>query len=77
MVIGDAHTCLGARESEHDLNGLEGYRLRTHGGISESLVPFMLSRPLNPDYWNRAVGKRLRSHELFDFAINGSLSLED
>ena len=77
VVIGDAHTCLGARESEHDLNGLEGYRLRTHGGISESLVPFMLSRPLNPDYWNRAVGKRLRSHELFDFAINGSLSLED
>jgi phosphonoacetate hydrolase len=71
VVIGDAGTCIGAAEADHDLSGLAGHRLRTHGGVSESRVPFVLNRPLRAEYAARAVAGTLRSYQLFDFAING------
>jgi phosphonoacetate hydrolase len=71
VVIADAGTCIGASESAHDLSGLAGHRLRTHGGISESRVPFILNRPLRPEYAARAGAGPLRSYQIFDFAING------
>src|SRR5262245_62040263 len=43
-VLGDASTCIGGRESEHDLRGLAGHRLRSHGAISEAKVPFILNK---------------------------------
>lgn len=71
VVIGDAGTCLGASEADHDLSGLKGHRLRTHGGISERRVPFVLNYPLRPEYAARAAAAPLRSYQIFDFAING------
>ena len=71
VVIGDAGTCIGAAEADHDLSGLKGHRLRTHGGISESRVPFILNHPLRPEYAARAAAAPLRSYQIFDFAING------
>jgi phosphonoacetate hydrolase len=71
VVISRADTCIGAAEADHDLSGLQGGRLRTHGGVSESVVPFILSRPLRPEYRVRATARRLRSSEVFDFSING------
>jgi phosphonoacetate hydrolase len=71
VVISRADTCIGAAERDHDLTGLRGHRLRTHGGVSESLVPFVLNRPLRPEYARRAAGRTLHSYELFDFALNG------
>jgi len=71
-VIGRADTCIGAAEADHDLSGLKGHRLRTHGGTSEATVPFILSRPLSAAYAQRAAARPLRSHEIFDFAINGA-----
>jgi phosphonoacetate hydrolase len=71
VVIGRHDTCLGAAEADHDLSGLAGHRLRTHGGVSESRVPFVLSHPLRPEYAARAAAGPLRSYQLFDFAING------
>jgi phosphonoacetate hydrolase len=50
---------------------LKGHRLRSHGGVSERRVPFILNRPLRPEYAARAARGTLRSSELFDFAING------
>jgi phosphonoacetate hydrolase len=70
VVISDAGTCIGAAEAAHDLSGLAGHRLRTHGGISESRVPFILNYPLRPEYAARAAAP-LRSYQIFDFAING------
>jgi phosphonoacetate hydrolase len=70
-VIGRVDTCLGASEADHDLSGLKGHRLRTHGGLSEAKVPFILSKPLTADYAARAAAGELHSHQLFDFAING------
>ncbi len=73
VVISEAGTCIGAAEAEHDLEGLKGHRLRTHGGVSEARVPFIVSEPLNDAYWIRAAGGRLRSHHIFEFTANGTL----
>jgi phosphonoacetate hydrolase len=70
-VVSQADTVIGAAAASHDLSGLAGHRLRSHGGISESRVPFILSHPLRQDYAARAATGRLRSLEIFDFAING------
>jgi phosphonoacetate hydrolase len=71
VVIGAADTCIGAAEADHDLSGLRGHRLRTHGAVAERRVPFVLNRPLTPEYAARAARGGLRSYQLFDFAING------
>jgi len=62
---------IGAAEADHDLSGLKGHRLRTHGALAETKVPFILNRPLSAAYAKRAAARALRSRELFDFAING------
>jgi phosphonoacetate hydrolase len=71
VVISRADTCIGAAEADHDLSGLKGHRLRSHGGISEAKVPFILNYPLRPEYAARAAAGPLESHQVFDFAING------
>src|SRR5438034_4719857 len=71
VVISRADTVIGASEADHDLSGLKGHRLRSHGGISEARGPFILSYPLSPEYAARAAAGPLESHQIFDFAING------
>ena len=71
-VISDAATAIGGAEAAHDLSGLEGHRLRSHGGVSERRVPFILSAPLNRTYAARAANGNIRSFEIFDYAINGT-----
>jgi phosphonoacetate hydrolase len=72
IAIGDTYTAIGSRPDEHDLSGLNGHRLRSHGGLSEQPVPFMLSRPLNAAYRAVAASRRLRNFDIFDFALNGT-----
>ena len=72
VVIATAEVCLGASEAAHDLSGLAGHRLRTHGGVSESRVPFILSEPLNDEYKLKAGAATLKSYQIFDFALNGT-----
>ena len=71
VVLGDAATVIGAARAEHDLLGLAGHRLRSHGGEGEQRVPFILSQPLNAEYGDRAETRRLRNFDIFDFALNG------
>jgi phosphonoacetate hydrolase len=71
VVLGDANTAIGATRAEHDLSGLAGHRLRSHGGLGEQRVPFILSRPLTPEYRYRAETGPLRNFDIFDFALNG------
>lgn len=71
-VLGEANVVIGASAAEHDLTGLGDARLRSHGGQTEARVPFILSRPLNEAYRQRAVAGALKSHQIFDYAINGS-----
>ena len=72
VAIGDTHTVIGSSRAEHDLAGLKGHRLRSHGGLSEQIVPFILSHPMNEAYRNLAEARRLRNFDIFDFALNGA-----
>jgi phosphonoacetate hydrolase len=71
VVTGDRNTVIGATGAEHDLSGLAGHRLRSHGGSFEQRVPFLLSRPLKDDYRAIAESRKLRNFDIFDAALNG------
>jgi phosphonoacetate hydrolase len=70
-AFGDRNTVIGARREDHDLSQLAGHRLRSHGGLHEQKVPFLLSRPLNARYRARAQTGPLHNYDIFDFALNG------
>ena len=65
--------CSSDLAKAHDLSGLKGHRLRTHGGVSETKVPFIVNRPLTEGYKLKAAGQTLKSWQIFDFAINGTV----
>ena len=70
-VISREDVCIGGSKSDHDLRGLEGHRLRTHGGTSEAKVPIIINFPLNDEYLLKASVSTLNSYQIFDYAING------
>ncbi len=70
-VLAEANVVIGAAASEHDLSSLGNARLRSHGAPTEARVPFILSQPLNDSYRQRAASGPLKSHQIFDYAING------
>jgi phosphonoacetate hydrolase len=70
VVLGDARTVIGASRAEHDMSALAGHRLRSHGGLGEQTVPFIVSRQLRSDYLASKVGG-LRNFDIFDAALNG------
>jgi phosphonoacetate hydrolase len=71
-VISAVNFCVGGARAEHNLSGLEGHRLRTHGGVSEARVPFVISEPVSDAYRQKAQAKPLNSYQLFDFVLNGT-----
>ena len=71
MVWAERLVVRGAGAADHDLSTLTVARLRSHGAVTEARVPFILNRPLNDDYRRRAAAG-LKSHQIFDFAINGT-----
>jgi phosphonoacetate hydrolase len=68
-VIAEKGVALGARAVDHDLSQLAGERLRSHGGLAERTVPFILSHPLRLDR-DMAEGGVLRNYDIFAFALN-------
>jgi phosphonoacetate hydrolase len=70
-VIARKDVCIGTSAANHDLSGLEGHRLRTHGGTSEAKVPIIFNRPLNEKYKAKAGVSTLKSYQLMDYALNG------
>ena len=70
-VLGDKRTVIGTRLEDHDLSGLKGNRLRTHGSVYEADVPIIISRPLTDEYARRAEKTRAHSYQVFDYALNG------
>ena len=61
---------IGGRAAEHDLAGLAGQRLRSHGGLSEQRVPLVASHPLRPG----TEGGILHNWDVFDVALNRMVS---
>ncbi len=72
VVISDRETCIGMTPAKHDMRGLAGHRLRTHGGISEQKVPLVLNYPLYETYAERAARGGVKNYQVFDFAVNGA-----
>lgn len=70
-VIAKGEFCIGMTPDDHDLKELHGERLRSHGGVSEQQVPFILNRPLNGEYRARAGSEQLMNYHVFDYALNG------
>lgn len=65
VLVADRHTALGTEPARHDLSGLDE-PLRSHGGLTEQRVPFLVNRPLAalPE------GHRLRNFDAFWVALN-------
>jgi len=70
-VISSRHVVIGSAAALHDLSGLKGRRLRSHGGLTEQHVPFLISAPLNPAYRAKAVRGDIRSFDMYDYVLNG------
>ena len=70
VVLGDRHTVLGQSPEAHDLS-LLAEPLRSHGGVSEQTVPFVLNRPLDRAWAPRPAGADLRNFDVFDAVLNG------
>ena len=65
VVVSERLFVIGTSPSRHDLSGLDA-PLRSHGGVSEQLVPLLFNRRLvdvDPQ-------RRLRNFDIFDLALN-------
>jgi phosphonoacetate hydrolase len=71
VVFSDRDTTLGRTPDWHDLSVVEK-GLRSHGGLHEQRVPFILNRRLSPEYAMRLASGRTNNYDLFDFAFNGT-----
>ncbi|MGV3549295.1 phosphonoacetate hydrolase [Rhizobium sp.] len=73
-VIAAKGVALGARKVDHDLSALAGARLRSHGGLFEQRVPFIVSEKITAEFLDTKQGTDLRNFDVFDFALNGVVS---
>src|SRR4051795_6325378 len=64
VVISTIHKVLGTAREKHDLSGLTE-PLRSHGGLTEQVVPMIANRPVT-----LAEGHQLRNFDIFDVALN-------
>jgi phosphonoacetate hydrolase len=64
VVISTRHKVIGTSRVRHDLSGLTE-PLRSHGGLTEQVVPMIVNRKLS-----LPAGRRLRNFDVFDVALN-------
>jgi phosphonoacetate hydrolase len=64
VVISTIHKVLGTAREKHDLSGLTE-PLRSHGGLTEQVVPMIANRPVTIP-----AGHQLRNFDVFDVALN-------
>jgi phosphonoacetate hydrolase len=70
-VLATRHAVIGSAAALHDLSGLKGRRLRSHGGLSEQHMPFLTSAPLNAAYRAKAARGDIRNFDIYDYLLNG------
>jgi phosphonoacetate hydrolase len=70
-VLADRNTVIGSAAALHDLSGLKGRRLRSHGGLWEQHMPFLISAPLNAAYQAKARAGDIRNFDIYDYVLNG------
>jgi phosphonoacetate hydrolase len=69
-IIANRGIAIGARTEDHDLSQLAGERLRSHGGLAEQEVPFLLSLPIAPQRRAGLAAAPLRNFDIFAVALN-------
>jgi phosphonoacetate hydrolase len=72
VVVSGKSVVLGKSPAAHDLSLLKE-PLRSHGGLSEQRVPFVVSAPVSEPFRRRAA-QGLRNFDIFDFVLNGTSS---
>lgn len=70
IVLADKDTALGRTPSWHNLLAVSK-NLRSHGGLHEMKVPFIINRLLLPAYADKLSAGNVRNYDLYDFACNG------
>lgn len=71
VVISKKTAVIGGKREDHDLSQLQGFRLRSHGGLSEQAVPLLRSSPLTPRTDQVVeLEKTWRNFDVFDLALN-------
>ena len=66
VIISEENKVLGINPEHHDFSGLD-VPLRSHGGISEQIVPLISSRPFRTD---GAKNGKLRNFDAFHVGLN-------
>lgn len=69
FVLSTRDYVIGRTPAHHDLSQLTG-RLRSHGGRYEEMVPLLVSRSLNEEYYRKSQADP-RNFDIFDFVCNG------
>lgn len=76
VVVGAKGVALGMHAGDHRLEDLAGARLRSHGSLAETPVPFVMSHPPAPDGLARSRTGSLRNWDVFDLALNAPAAAE-
>lgn len=71
-VLANRNTVIGSAAALHDLSGLKGRRLRSHGGLWEQHMPLLISAPLNAAYQEKARAGDIRNFDVYDYLLNGA-----
>ncbi|MGH9599786.1 MAG: phosphonoacetate hydrolase [Terracidiphilus sp.] len=71
VVLSDESTVLGRTPEWHNLSHV-GNGLRSHGGLHERSVPFVVNRPLKREYAQRLQSGKVKNYDLLDFLFNGT-----
>lgn len=69
IIVSDTHKVLGTSADRHDLAALKE-PLRSHGGVSEQRVPLLFNSRVE----GIAADRRLRNFDIFDIALNHTIS---
>jgi phosphonoacetate hydrolase len=70
VVISKPYAVIGSSRANHDLSGLKGHPLRSHGGLSEQQVPVIMSKRVHDG--SKAKAKRWKNYDIFDLVLNWS-----
>jgi phosphonoacetate hydrolase len=71
VVLSNKDTTLGRTPGWHDLAAVST-GLRSHGGLHERTVPFIVNRRLLPEYAAALKSGYVNNYDLFDFLCNGT-----
>jgi phosphonoacetate hydrolase len=65
ILVSSKHVVIGTTADRHDLSGLE-VPLRSHGGVTEQVVPLIVSQPVS----GLDQGRQLHNYDAFNVALN-------